>query len=174
MGFKTDLGDSAYDFMRLVYPKMVECKFISGSIVPIESVTSTGVTKDLDTLAGIDAWHINRTRGMQGIASRIQWGDKIWGSFTIRKHRTSGAETEYAKRKRAIDTDDWLYPVLTVQAYITSRRIGELLAVGVAKTKDVFRAIDDGRCTPRTNGRDGNEFIAVYWENVNDIQTWRL
>lgn len=172
MGFETDLSDSAYDFMRLVYPKMAECKFISGTITPIESVTSTGTTKDLDMLAGIDAWHINRKCGMQGIASRIQWGNKTWKSFTVRKRRTSGAETEYAKRKRAIDTGNWLYPTLTVQAYITSRRDGELLSIGVAKTKDIFAAIDEGKCKIKKNRWDGNEFIVVFWEDVNNIDTW--
>ena len=172
VGFKTDLSDSAYDFIHIVYPKLVECNFIMGDIVPIESVTAMGITKDLDMFAGIDAWHIYKDCGIQGVASRVQWGHKAWNSFTIRKHRANGTETEYAKRKRAIYTGDWLYPILTIQAYITSRRDGELLSVGVAKTKDIFDAIADGNCYDKENRYDGNTFCVVEWKNMDNIDVW--
>lgn len=37
--FKTDLTDSAYDFLRTVYPKLKQLKFIHGELIPIEIVT---------------------------------------------------------------------------------------------------------------------------------------
>jgi hypothetical protein len=49
--------------------------------------------------------------------SRIQTGVN-YKTFTIRNKRKSGARTEYEKRKIAIEKG-YLYPYLTVQAYVT-------------------------------------------------------
>lgn len=173
LGFKTDLGDSANSFVHIVYPKLLECRFLLGDVVPIESVTAMGIAKDLDMFAGIDAWHVYKKCGIQGIASRVQYGQRAWNSFTIRKHRSSGSETEYAKRKIAIYTGDWLYPTLTIQAYVTSRKNGELLSVGITKTKNIFDAIADGNCNTKTNPTDGNTFYTVFWKDMSDVDVWQ-
>lgn len=174
MGFETDLNDSAYNFMHIVYPKLIECGYLSGDVVPIESVSAKGITKDLDMYAGIDAWHIDKNKGIQGIASRIQFINHPWNSFTIRKSRTSGAKTEYEKRVYAIETGDWLYPTITIQAYITSRTNGELLSVGIAKTNDIFKAIECGNCIEKPNPADGNMFYAVFWKDISDsVNVWK-
>ena len=89
-----------------------------GDIRRVEGTTSTEMEQNLDMLAGVDAWQVCSARGvMRGIASRVQ--DLDYDTFTIRYKRDSGAETEYAKRQRAIHDIDggWLLPHLTVQAY---------------------------------------------------------
>ena len=59
----------------------------------------TGAPRDFDTRAGIDAWHIIEDDGMmRGMRFRVQEGETDWRTFTVRKSRTSGAKTEFAKR----------------------------------------------------------------------------
>jgi len=170
--FKTDLSDSAYNFVRIVYPKIIECGYLSGEVIPIESVSANGITKDLDMFAGIDAWHIDKNAGIQGIASRVQFGGRAWNTFTVRKSRMLGTKTEYDKRKFAMDSGEWLYPHITIQAYISSRQGGELLSVAVANTTNIFRCISNGMFYRRLNNKDGNEFYVVDWRNVDNIDIW--
>jgi len=172
-----DLSDSSYDFLRVVCPKLKAENLISGELMPVESVTAEGMRKALDALAGIDIWQIKNSKGMRGIANRIQWGPKAWDTFTIRKTRiTTGAKTEYEKRIEAITTRAWLYPYFTCQAYITKRRTG-LLSLAIAKTETIFEMINQGLCWEKTNNDDGNIFICVDWFNVKkfapeDIKIW--
>jgi hypothetical protein len=136
-----DLAKSLDTFTGLVWPAIKDlCVWGKDEYVSVESVTATGVAKDLDILAGIDGWQICRGKGfMRGIAARVQPDGKSWDSFTIRFHRNSGAETEYAKRSRAISQPDqgWLYPAITVQAY-TSADSQRLISAGVVKTRDLY------------------------------------
>jgi len=173
---KRDFGDSAFDFLRVVLPKLKEKRMLSGKIIPVESVTAKEMVKHLDIDGGIDVWQIQKGVGMRGIASRIQWGNKNWNTFTIRKSRTSGAKTEYEKRMFAIKTGGYLYPFYTIQAYVSQRRVGDLISVAIAKTKDIFDLIKVGLCYEKPNGSDGNVFIIVDWEDmfVNNkaIKAW--
>jgi len=129
-----DLSASAYDFLRVVWPK-VEPMLAGGRLEPVESTTSRRrIDRDIDILAGIDAWHMLDSQGvMRGIASRVQWGPKNWRTFTIRKSRPTGATTELAKRLYALDHLDqgWLFPSLTIQAYVTEKREGRLLGAAI-------------------------------------------
>lgn len=169
-----DLSDSCFDFLRLVYPKLQTENFISGKLVPVESVTAEGTTKDLDMLAGIDIWQIRQDKGMRGIASRLQWGPKAWNTFTIRKKRSSGAKTEYEKRIEAITTKVWLYPFFTCQAYATERRSGDLLSVAIAKTETIFEMINQGLCFEKSNSDDGNIFICIDWDDVKTYSSQNI
>jgi len=137
--FKTDLSDSAFDFKRVVWPTLQKA-LGGGSYIPVEEETAKGLTQCLDIYAGIDAWHVDEeNKIMRGLASRIQWCSKGWDTFTIRYKRNSGACTEYEKRIDAINGDRGaLYPHLTIQAYVTERKTGELINVGVVNTKDLF------------------------------------
>lgn len=164
--WRTDLKDSAFEFQRVVWP-VVRVACGGGELVPVESVTETGFAKQLDTQAGIDAWQIKSSSGLRGIASRIQWDDGRpsfpYCTFTIRKQRSSGAETEYEKRLRAIrERQGWLFPYFTVQAYLTQpKRFGDLLSVCVAKTEDVIDMIARDLCV--TNRTDNALFWIVPW-----------
>jgi len=138
--WQTDLTQSASDFLNQVWPKIKRWKwFKRGELLSVESVTNVGFTRDLDMLAGIDAWHIVRESSvMRGIASRAQRGGGEFRTFTIRTARDSGTETEYAKRLRAIKYRErgWLYPHLTIQAYLSDD--GKFRRAAGIETKALF------------------------------------
>lgn len=167
--FKTDLTDSAYDFLRIVYPKLKQLKFIRGELIPIEVVTDIKfktLAQKFDQLAGIDIWQIVKNEGIKGIASRIQWSEKAWNTFTIRKSRSSGTKTEYEKRLFAIETNEWIYPYYTIQAYISERRIGELISMAITKTADIFDMIKKDNYIEKTNKQDDNIFMIIDWQEM--------
>jgi hypothetical protein len=162
--WKTDLSDSAFEFQRVVWP-VVSRACGGGELVPVESVSEAGFAKQLDMHSGVDAWQIHTRTGLRAIASRIQWGSS-WRTFTIRKARFNGTETEYDKRLRAIrENKGWLWPYLTIQAYIAlPRREGQLLSCAVARTEDVIDMIAEGHCT--RNQTWNAEFWVVHWDDL--------
>jgi len=111
-----------------------KCKFVE-----IEGHAENEITKDFDIYAGIDVYQVRYdTSTMIGIASRIQYTTTMWGTFTVRRSRESGAQTEYAKRKYAIE-HSLLYPKLTMQAYI----LPEKTVLGLVSTCELIRYIDE-------------------------------
>lgn len=158
-----DLSDSAADFTRVVWPVIKEhCG--GGTFVPVESASTSGFDSNLDIQAGIDAWQVHQELGIRGIASRVQWGDKAWNTFTVRKSRASGVKTEYEKRLAAITgSGGWLYPHLTVQAYVSKRGgTGRLLSVGVIETAELFTYLENA---PERVNKDGQSSFAYYeWQ----------
>jgi hypothetical protein len=154
-----DLAKSSDAFGHLV---------CGGEYVPVESVEG----RDLDALAGIDGWQVRRDLGrMRGLACRVQWTERPFDTFTIRLARSSGAETEYAKRLDAIQSPDgWLYPALTVQAYVSpSQRM--LLSAAAVPTRDLYEV--SGPRLIRRNGTDGNAFVVVPWTELKRAVVWR-
>lgn len=171
-----DMSDSAYDFLRCVWPKIAS-QLGGGRVMPVE-LASKSFAAELDVLAGIDAWHvIENEAGLRGIASRIQWGDRDWSTFTVREHRPNGAATELEKRQKAVIYRDrgLLYPYLTVHAYMTlPRRQGRLLSASIVKTDDlyghIFNSCADIGPRPnrdgiwrKTNEEDGVTFLCISW-----------
>jgi len=172
--WEKDMDDSAYDFMRVVWP-VIKKPIGGGQLVSVESVISNiSFIKDLDIYAGIDAFQIQKLNNrMRGIGSRVQWDNpnyppnKDWHTFTIRKSRSSGATTEYEKRIKAIDGDgNFLWPSITVQAYVTKRRTGTLINTAVVDTKAMFDFIKAGKAEVKENNDDGNKFYRVDWEQL--------
>jgi len=182
--WEMDLSWSAEVFSELVWP-ILEAE-LPGRMIHVEAIARDAYArkfmKDLDTLAGIDAWHIVDNVGIRGIASRVQecpYPYRPYNTFTIRKNRDSGTKTEYEKRKQAIDSNNgWIFPHLTVQSYVSAKRNGELRSFGVAKTADIINLIDqyndDGQSSPfvYTKRTTNAEFYVVDWRiNVCQI-TW--
>lgn len=168
--FKQDLSSSSEAFMRFVWPA-IKSRLGGGEIVPVESVADKGMATMLDQRSGIDAWHLSQDKQVRGIASRVQWGTP-WNTFTVRYSRDSGAKTEYEKRKSDINSGaGWLYPHLTVQAFLSGDKAngGCLLSVGIIKTKSLIDACDeilDGGIPASEGGlrRTGNaSFIWAKW-----------
>lgn len=140
--WKENLSWSNAAFKDLVWPKLEPQ--IQGTIIHVETATDSALAKEFDTLSGIDAWHIHTSYGIRGIASRVQEcdADRPYDTFTVRKSKTNGAKTEYQKRLEAIDSDmGWLYPAITVQAYITDKYAGDLISFGVCYTYELIRHI---------------------------------
>lgn len=138
--WRRDLSASARDFQNIVWPILIELMG-GGDLYPVETVTDSEIAKDLDILAGIDAWHIQKDRGrMRGIASRVQWTNNPFYSFTVRTGRPSGNKTELEKRLEQ-STSDWLSSSLTVQAYLEKSKVGPLLLCFVVRTKHFYKAL---------------------------------
>lgn len=162
---RNDLGDSAHDFLRVVWPAIRQAVG-GGDLRPVESVTSKGFQADLDQLAGIDAWQIVSGTGIRGISSRIQWVDRPYKTFTIRKTRASGAPTEWEKRIDAIVNRErgFIAPYLLVHAYIAKpRRTGRLLYAAVCRVDDLLEFAAEnhrGSVWDERRAPDGNTFAA--------------
>lgn len=163
---------SSEAFDRLVWPQMR--LWYPGKLAHIESVADTGFASDLDRLAGIDAMIIDTSRGVRAVASRVQACPPQWASydtFTTRYRTVLGGLTEYDKRKAALESGgEWLYPHLTVQAYVTNKTLGsELRSFGVVETRALISKIDAwlmGGAQQQPDigfNRHDNEFIWVRW-----------
>lgn len=163
-----DLSASAADFLRVVWPA-IRSKCGGGELEPVESVTAEGFAKTLDVMSGIDAWQVVDGLGIRGIASRVQWGDTDWATFTVRKTRTSGARTEWDKIEQAARLAErgFIRCHLVVQAYVAGRRGdgGPLLNAYVVRAPDLYsfckEQYRDAIWFERTNRYDGNT-MAVF------------
>jgi len=171
------LGQSASDFVNIVWPVVKELPLIGGGqLQPVEASSDAEFAKTLDMLAGIDAWQVLSSRWRCGLASRVQWG-QAHNTFTVRIALPSGAETEYHKRIRALGQREqgFLYPHLTVQAYLDQAG-GALLSAAVVRTADLFekaRLLVENRSKLRLDERsrlfgfrqnpDGTEFLYMSW-----------
>jgi len=163
--WKDDLKWSSKAFQNLVWPHLKN--FLNGRLIFVEQITKSDFARDLDSISGIDAWHIIDDTGIRGIASRVQVcppPQKPFNTFTIRKSRDSGVETEYQKRLRCFNSKEgWLYPVLTVQAYITQKENPSLLSFAIAYTKDIFNKIKRGDYFVKKTYNA--EFYCIKWNN---------
>ena len=142
-----------------------------GEMLPVEG-SDDEICKMLDLTCGIDYFHIYRENGLTwGVASRFQLikdGYKPFNTFTIRKERESGTKTEYEKRLLAIEKNGE-YPYLTLQGYYNEN--GEVLSIGIARTKDIFEMIDKGCCETRETGKQQigqATFFVISWDNMKE------
>ena len=73
------------------------------------------------------------------------------------------------KRRIAIKTGMYIYPYLTIQAYVKTWK-GPLLSVGIAKTADIIEFIKRGLNTVR---RTTNATFAVCgWQKIKVAGYW--
>lgn len=162
-----DLKWSNKLFLSVVWDKIKD-RCGGGNIRPVEIIEDNEIAKELDLLCGIDIWQTIGGMGARGIASRVQnntkekfRGRSNWRTFTIRYKRHTGAKTEYEKRMEAIETGRFIYPFLMCQAYFD---FGNFLGCGVARTVDIFDAIDMGN-----KNKSDNEFLVVPFDQVSGI-----
>lgn len=177
-----DMTDSAYDFGRVVWPAIAE-PIGGGRCLSIEHESMRGnvLAQPLDGLASLDCLHIQETEHrMRGMATRIQWCDKSWDSFTVRHERSTGAIGEYEKLAHVLTSPGfYLYPALWIHAYLSEpRRQGHLLAVGVCYTRNLWQFISGGFAYERQNPADGNTFYVVPWDRSSpahraDLPTYK-
>lgn len=168
MKWQDDLNKSKKTFLELVWP-IISHHFKNGKLIPIEASYQTcnnngyDIAKDLDILCGIDFWHVVEGEGCRGIASRVQFQDENYKTFTIRKERLSGAVTEFEKREKAISTGLYIYPVFTAHAYANADGT-EIMGGAVAKTEAIFKAIKDGKAFTRKT--HNASFYCIKFENI--------
>lgn len=164
-GQRIALSKSIVRFQNLIKPILKQSPRWDGEFISLEDCQSNEA-KILDYNAGFDILHIS-SLGVRAIASRIQVGD--YNTFTIRNKRESGTKTEFEKRKYAIQ-NDYLYPNLTLQAYVTIQE--NLYSFAYAKTKDIIEMIETGHYSENHTGSSQigqAEFKVVDWVEMQDL-----
>lgn len=145
---------------------------LKAEIVSIEDIEKVGILKMLDRQSGIDAFQISKD-GIRGLGLRIQnINQHNFDTFTIRYSRKNNTTTEYEKRKKAIEDQKekgFLYPFLTVQAYV-DYDTKEVLKISIVKTESLYNYIDENldmilKKQKRTVN-DGNELIYVNFDQL--------
>lgn len=127
---RESIEKSSSVFKNIVWPAISKLPIIGGGeIQSVEDNTAKGERELIDLYSGIDAWHIDGNK-MRGVASRVGFS----GNF---KTFTIGFD-EFKKRIKAIEQSDqegWLFPHLTVQAYVDK---DGLLSAAVIRTKKLI------------------------------------
>jgi hypothetical protein len=169
------LNKSSLHFISHVWPIIGEV-IGGGEIIPVEGVTDSSFAKNLDMIAGIDAWQIFKNddgmKCMRGIASRVQWYRKEWArsypfnTFTIRYSLVSGSDTEYDKRVYAINNknDYILFPAITIQSYLSEIGL-PIFSIGVIFTKELIRAAINHKW-PEIKVEYGNTMLKLSWNEL--------
>lgn len=139
-----------------------------GYLIRMEGRPDIELAKVLDMSAGIDVWQVSE-EGVRGIAARVQkiYNDGTpYNTFTVRCARSSGVETEYQKRKTAIESNGkWIFPFLTIQAYFNETH-QKYASIGIAKTQDIIRYIQPTQTRKRRAwepNRRWSDFYVVNW-----------
>lgn len=168
--WKDDLSWSTKVFVGEVWPAVAP--FIGGGDVWSVEAQQDEMRRRLDMSAGIDYWQIRPDERISSIASRVQLVP-AYNSFSVRRERDSGAETEWHKRRAAVNNGVVLYPHYTIQAFVHSIH-GGLASAAVARTVDIIRFIE--RCSAVTKRCDNASFWACNWEIMHDmgydVKTW--
>lgn len=152
-----DFKDGAKAFVDVVWPKISDL-LGGGKLIQAQ--------RELDNKAGIDFLQ-TVNGGLRGLGVRVQLGAD-YRTFTIRKERPSGVETEYQKRVDALGSGEGLlYPHLTIHAYVSRREDGELWSAGIIETRELFNQLERFAGTRHVefqrahNG--GEKFVAMRW-----------
>lgn len=165
------MSRSATTFIDLVKPLLTGHQSIN-DVLLVENETTDAMRVLLDVHAGIDAWAV-MDKGLRGIASRIQPTGKNWRTFTVRKSRASGVETEFEKRDKAIRCG-YVYPYYTMQVY-TDMGSTMILGLAVCKTVDLIALVQDGVCYENRTGSaqvGQASFYVVRWQDFIDNGKW--
>lgn len=135
-GFKTALSKSRIYVERY---KDDVLKVLHGSdILPCEG-EDNDTLRFLDGSCGIDYFVVHNRNGItHTVASRFQTDTpQRYKTFTIRKSRDSGTDTEFKKRKLAIENGG-IYPYYTLQAYVDEEH-NRINRIAVALTEEIIR-----------------------------------
>lgn len=174
-------------FENIVWPE-IQHWFGGGRLVAGEDV-DTEVAELLDQEAGVDFYAVIQDEGVLTIASRCQ-KVSCFETTTVRYDTGTDYDTELQKRLRQLDRG-MLSPMFTVHAYVNlTDSLDEDCVTGVlrnaaaCRTADLFEHIDqtnqgsepaekgylpdDGGWYVRTNSEDGNLFLAVPWQFLDE------
>jgi len=183
---REDLERASGHFQGLVWP-MIRDWCGGGALATVETARGEAplVCQYLDMFAGCDYLQKADDGLIYGIAARVQFVERSYDTFTVRRTRYSGAETEFAKRCAALDRAHLkpICPPWTVHAYVTRGQPARLLSVAAVRTLALFQHIRTGHegtdwWLQRTaNGRHGAaEFICVAWDALPEYHRpliWR-
>jgi hypothetical protein len=171
--YYTKVNTTNLQFETLILPILKQFGF-SGTFIDIEGYKqddnncndlpwlTADIAKVLDRYHGIDYIYTTKNRGFSGISSRIL-NDKGFRTFTIRKSRKSGEQTEYDKYKENIKNCK-LVSACTVQAYVKN---GKCTYVCCALTADIFDMISDNKCAINSVLVDGvTDFYSIKFKDM--------
>ncbi len=154
-------------FTGTVWPFLEKhCPAFQGHVLSPKEMQPEAIGHAADMIGGVDYWVTARGQ-MYSIATRVQWVEKDYKSFTIRCGRSSRCDTEMQKRLAA-HVNDALSPSWTVQAYIDPAT-ETLRRVGVIRTKElvewILNYVNGGGRFNVLRSDDGCEatFIPVWW-----------
>lgn len=156
------LNQSASDFKEIVWPYYADA-LGGGELVPVETVTDSSFATLLDTLGMTDVWQVLEPHGMRSLATRVQWGETNWKSWTVRCRLRSGRPTEWHKLTQY---GEWQLPQFIIQAYL-DKPGGTLLGAAAIKRRDLQVMLINGwHGKERPNPVDGNHFYPVWWHQA--------
>jgi len=115
----------------------------------------------LDRTAGLDCL-VQKNGVLYGMATRVQWCNEPYNTYTVRYKRNTGNKTEYEKRSDQINIEGSIYPHWTLQTFFS--RIGEFLSVGIIETRKLYEHIESNFDTLDIRKTDNASFIVVDWE----------
>lgn len=159
MSVEAAIRRSAATFRQQVWPHL-SSPMGGGELIPVETVTESGFATLLDRLGMTDAWQVVNDRGLRALATRVQWTDRAYETWTIRSRLSTGNATEYHKL-----TQDgaWQLPHYIVQAYVR-RDTDQLLSAAAIRTVDLQQMLRNGwHNATKRNPQDGNEFLPIPW-----------
>ena len=158
MCFQTDAAKGKVGTKKFVAPVLK--KLFGGEVVQTENRLNR-FEQSLDCNHSIDGF-VCSPRGLLPFAARYQ--SVNYGSFPIRFSRPTGAETEYSKIVRALETNSAMRPFYHAQGY--SDEDGGAV-VAVVRTEDLFSFIKQHRNKTKIIPQaDKTEVLAVFWRDL--------
>lgn len=161
--FEQDSMWSERTLNQVVWPAIK--KAVGGILISVEGDTSN-IAKQIDIISGIDAI-IKSEQGIKSVASRVQRcsPSKPWNTFTIRATRNTGAKTEWEKRCNSIQNNDSIYPMLTMQSYVSCLN-DSFESAAIIKTIDLYEYAIAERERLKTKRTSNALFYVVEWSSL--------
>lgn len=158
MCFEADAAKGKVGTKKFIAPVLK--KIFGGEVVQTENRLND-FEQTLDCDHSIDGL-VCSPRGLLPFAARFQSVD--YGTFPIRFSRPTGAETEYDKILKALETKSATRPFYHAQGYADGDG-GAVVAV--VRTADLFNFIKQHRDkTKKIPQADGTTILAVLWRDL--------
>lgn len=178
-----EMSTSSRWFKDAVWPEIQSWFGATGDVhLHTTEAQQSPVTTDFDIVSGIDYWVTDGKRGMTSIASRVQYDPHHkHTTFTIRYERPSGNDTEYQKRVRQRNSDEYVLPTYTVQAYVDTT-LGCVYNAAAVKTEELYELIDAGtigddwptKAVYDRGGEYDGQMLCVSWQEIDDTTELKL
>lgn len=158
--YQQDLIWSEKVLNEVVWPA-IKASF-KAKMISVEGDKSN-VSRELDMSSGIDAY-IKSEQGIQSLASRVQRCDasRPWNTFTIRSARDIGGKTEIHKRVSSIKNNDSIYPMLTMQAYVSEIDFS-FASAAIVRTEHLYAYLMEERENIMTRQTSNATFKVIKW-----------
>ena len=153
-------------YREVVLPAVKKLLKSHWQIISVET-EKPEIAKWLDVYGGCDWLLLDKEKSIiYGVASRIQFAEKSFDTFTVRFKRDNNAPTEYEKRKEAIKSAG-IYPKYTFQAYVSKEM--QVLGMAMMFTSDLLKFIEKKSSVIKHTGEEQigqASFIACKWEDI--------